>query len=326
MRANGIRNIIVVLSLACSVAVAGEAKEAGESSVASPQAQSAAPPEAGGEAASPAGPPKTMPRVVMARVGDQDITVDEFMKYVSKDARLVQQATTDAGRAAILKDLIEQRLLVEAIRREGLVGDDPERPLNQKDLAAGYQSLMQKHFPMPAEPTDQEAYEYYMQHQEQYGIPETVRVSQIQFRVPRNATQAEREEARARAEAALKRLEAGEPFEQVAAAVTENRRAKVASGDLGFLPLKRDPWLAKSLEGLKPGQHTGVLESPVGFEILKLTDHREALIAPYANVRDRILASMRLEGQNLARERYFGELAKQVGVTIEMPELQAAMP
>jgi parvulin-like peptidyl-prolyl isomerase len=247
------------------------------------------------------------------------------MRYLSKDPRLLTRATTDAGKAGILKDMIRQYLLADGMRREGVVPVGPGQKPSQDDYVRGYQLLMQKHFPMPPAPSEEEAYEYYQQHREQYGIPETVRVSQIQFRVPRNATQAERDAARARAEAALKRLEAGEPFAKLAGEVTENPRAKVTHGDLGFLPVNQDPWLAKAVKGLKVGERTGVLGSPSGFEILALTDHREALIAPFPNVRDRVISEIRLERQNQARDAYLRQVAKEVGVTIEMAELKDAM-
>jgi hypothetical protein len=267
-----------------------------------------------------------VPRVVMARVGSHEITVQEFMRYLSKEPSLLPQTTTDAGKARVLRDMIRQVLLGEAMKREGLIPEGNGKKITGADYMRGYQSLMAKHFPMPPAPSEAEAYKYYEQHRERYGIPETVRVSQIQFRLPDHATDAERSAVRARAEAALKRLRGGAPFAQVAAELTQNPEGKLTKGDLGFLPLHQNPWLEKALKGLKVGDFTGVIESPVAFEILQLTDRRESLIAPFPNVRARVIAEMRQAGQTEARNQYLKAVAKEVGVTIEMPELKDAMP
>ena len=47
-----------------------------------------------------------------------------------------------------------------------------------------------------------------------------------------------------------------------------------------------------------------MLESPVGYEIILLQDKRDAMIAPYANVRDNIVKRIQTEGQAKAREAY----------------------
>ena len=169
-------------------------------------------------------------------------------------------------------------------------------------------------------------YKYYQQHAELFGIPAMVRISQIQLRTPNNADETAKTAVKAKAEDVLKRLRAGESFAKLAEALTENPQGKVAQGDLGFLQPEKDSWLKKAVDGLAVGQFSEVLESPVGYEIILLQDRRDAMIAPYANVRDNVLQRIQQEAQVKAREAYAWKLAKEVGVSVEMPELKGAIP
>ena len=286
-----------------------------------PAASSPAPAATAPEHAAPA----AVPEVVMAQVAGNKITVEQFMKYITQDTRLVLKARTVPGKTEILHEMILDRLLQEAMIREGLLPKD--RAPSNRDYLQAYQKLAKLRFPEPSSmPPEEALYTYYQQHPELFGIPAMVRVSQIQLRIPDNADDAAKAAVKAQAEDTLKRLHAGEPFATLAEALTGNPQGKVAKGDLGFLQPEKDPWLKKAVEGLTVGQFSGVLESPAGYEIILLTDKRDAMIAPYANVRDNVLQRIQQETQAKAREEYAWKLAKEVGVSVEMPELKGAIP
>jgi parvulin-like peptidyl-prolyl isomerase len=263
--------------------------------------------------------------VLMARVGDQKITVDDFMKYISQDTQLVAMATNVKGKTQVLREMILDRLIEEGMRREGFLPTDhlPSKP----DYLRAYNLLAAKYFPEANKTPDEEKiHQYYLDHQEEFGIPAMIRIGQIQFRVPANASPKDAEAIKARADEALKRLRAGESFETLAGTLTDNPQGKVAGGDLGFLPVNQDAWLQKVAAGLALGQYSEVLQSPVGYEIIQLKDKRDALITPYANVRGAVLARMRQEANRQGREAYARRLAKEVGVTVEIDELKGAVP
>lgn len=263
--------------------------------------------------------------VLMARVGDQKITADDFMKYISQDGQLVKMSTTNQGKAQVLREMILDRLIEEGMRREGFLPKD--RSPTQPDYLRGYSLLAAKYFPEANQTPDEEKiHQYYMDHQEAFGIPAMVRIGQIQFRVPANASSKDAEAIKARADETLRRLRAGESFAALAKVLTDNPQGKVAEGDLGFLPVNQDPWLRDAIAGLAVGQYSEVLKSPVGYEIILLEEKRDALMAPYANVRGKVIASMRQEAHRKGREAYAWRLAKEVGVTVEIDELKGAIP
>jgi len=83
-----------------------------------------------------------------------------------------------------------------------------------------------------------------------------------------------RNQARDAAEAAWRRLKAGESFEAVACEVSADAISKPKGGRLGCIP--RDALgkqFAEELEALKPGEYGRPIESPWGFHIVR----REAL-------------------------------------------------
>lgn len=78
----------------------------------------------------------------------------------------------------------------------------------------GYNLLAAKYFPEANKTPDEEKiHQYYLDHQEMFGIPAMVRIGQIQFGgLPTNADPKAIEATRARADEALKRLRSGESF------------------------------------------------------------------------------------------------------------------
>ena len=99
-------------------------------------------------------------------------------------------------------------------------------------------------------------------------------ISHILIRAPEDGSPEDLKRLREKAEDALKKLQAGEDFGQVSARVSDAPNA-LEGGKLGWKTAAQVP--ALFLEALKPmqvGQLSGILRSPNGFHILKLTDRR----------------------------------------------------
>jgi parvulin-like peptidyl-prolyl isomerase len=259
-----------------------------------------------------------MPKVVMARVGEAEITVEDFMRYLTTNPGKVRQATTWEGKAQLLRTAIENRLLIAAMIQEGLIEEDSK----PGKLAPAMAELSQRHFPLPPAPPEDQLKAFYEANVEDFGIPSAVRLSQILINVPAGAGQEEKEAARARAQQALDRLNAGEDFGQVAVEISDRSDLRSRKGDIGFLSPRGHAWLGQAITGLEVGQFTEVIESPSGFDILLLTDRREAVLTPFAQVRDVVAKRMQEEAQAQARAEYVKQLAATIPVSIELDELK----
>jgi peptidyl-prolyl cis-trans isomerase SurA len=102
-------------------------------------------------------------------------------------------------------------------------------------------------------------------------------LAQILVSVPEGASPDVVAERRARAEAAQKRVLAGEDFATVAREVSEDGN-RAQGGEIGLRPLDRLPDLfVRAAERMKPGEiSTQLLRSDAGFHILKLVDRKES--------------------------------------------------
>jgi peptidyl-prolyl cis-trans isomerase NIMA-interacting 1 len=101
------------------------------------------------------------------------------------------------------------------------------------------------------------------------------------------ASGADRARARDAAEAALSRILGGEPFEEVAADVSEEPGAATRGGLLR--PGRRGSWVEPfwaAASALPEGGVSGVVETPFGFHVLKLEERR---VLPFADARARVV-------------------------------------
>ncbi len=100
------------------------------------------------------------------------------------------------------------------------------------------------------------------------------RLEQILISVPEAASANAIAEARARADAVVERLDAGESFARVAASESDARNA-LEGGDMGWRPASQLPQTgADAIRELEPGQYTSPLRAPAGFQIYRLRETR----------------------------------------------------
>jgi hypothetical protein len=290
----------------------GQAADSGAAGLQRLQSQSTAPADSG-----------HLPRV-MVRVGKDELTDEHFKQFVRNKPYRRHLVVTQKGRAQVVKEMVKLRLLGIAMEREGLL---LEQTGGDKGLLRfrALKQLEAKYFPPPPLPSEEETRAYYAAHKEEFGIPSQVRIRQIHLHLPEHATEPQRQAVRERAEAILRRLDAGEPFAQVAAETTENPRGRANGGDLGFLPL-RDDWLRQAVEPLEIGDYSRILESEYGLDIIQLTDSREAVLTPYEQVAGEVQRQMRLEAQEARKTAYLHRLAEEIGVTVVMPGLGDVVP
>jgi hypothetical protein len=136
-----------------------------------------------------------------------------------------------------------------------------------------------------------------------------------------------RREARGRAEAALLRIQAGEPFERVAGEVSEEPGAAARGGLLR--PGRRGSWVAPFWEAalrLEAGEVSPVVETLFGFHVLKLEDRRAL---PFALGRPRVLREVAEglgggEHWELLRQEWLSEVTLLSPAVAPRPELSGA--
>jgi len=132
--------------------------------------------------------------------------------------------------------------------------------------------------------------------------------------VPEQASAEKIKSARERADQALKQLNGGADFSQVAASFSDANDA-LKGGDLGWRASdKIPPLFINELQTLKSGRTTEVLRSPSGFHILKLIEKRSAdapVVISQTHARHILVKTSEIVPENEARDRVM-EIRKRI--------------
>ena len=164
----------------------------------------------------------------------------------------------------------------------------------RKDIVIS--NLIETRFASKVVSTEAEARKFYDENLEKYfKKPETARASHILIGTEEKSTPEQRKQAKAKAEAILKRLRAGEDFAALAKS-DSTCPSKSQGGDLGsFGHGQMVPAFEQAAFALKPGEMSGVVETQFGYHIIKLTEKQEASTESFENVKAKILDFLKQE-------------------------------
>lgn len=151
--------------------------------------------------------------------------------------------------------------------------------------------------------TRQEVESYYRQHQTDYGSPERFRLRHILFKL-KSGDAGSQQKARDRAAEALKRIRAGEDFQDLARRLSDDDKTRDDGGDLSYRSAgELVPEIQKAGFALKLGQVSDPVLSTDGYHLLKLEEHVAEVTEPLAWVYTAVGADAALKKtQVLARQ------------------------
>ncbi|CAB3670842.1 MULTISPECIES: SurA N-terminal domain-containing protein [Achromobacter] len=157
---------------------------------------------------------------------------------------------------------------------------------------------------------DEDLKAYYEQNKNRFGQPERRRASHIMIELAPGASEEARKAARVKADD-LARQAAADPaqFAELARKNSQDAGSATNGGDLGWLaPGMLSGPLEKAIFSQAKDQVSGVVESPSGLHIIKVTEIQPAAIKPLAEVKDQITGEVR---KQLAAV-HFSEMASQL--------------
>ena len=135
----------------------------------------------------------------------------------------------------------------------------------------------------------------YQQRHTEFSQPEQRRASHILVRSKRDASEAMRSMAMEKINAAKARLDAGEPFADVAKDVSDDGSAG-KGGDLGFFPRgAMVPEFDEAVFNLAKGELSGIVETDFGFHIIKLNEIKAAKETPLKDVYEKLAEAVKKE-------------------------------
>lgn len=167
---------------------------------------------------------------------------------------------------------------------------------------------------------------HYSEHPAEFDQPEKLILRHVFKRVPGQASETERQAARAQIESVLERLRGGADFDRVAHESSDSESAQhggqIAPQARGDLP----PAVDKVVWGLKVGELSGVVDTPVGFHVFRLEAIQAPLKVDFEQARDVIERKLRgaLERQSL--DAYFRDLLRDSAAEYHPEHLQGRLP
>ncbi len=256
----------------------------------------------------------------MARVNDQIITRTEYERareQLMEQARQenVPQADAEAKLHDLLRDMIDQQLLLSKGKELGITGDsdtmrrlDDIRKQNHLDSMEALQKaaeqqgisfedfkqqirnqivsnqVVQEEVGRHLNLTRAQEEAYYKEHGKDFEVPEQVHLSEILIPTPENATDAQVAAAQQKADEVEAKLKGGANFAETAKANSGGPTAP-AGGDLGdFKRGALGDVLEKATFSLPAGNFTEPIRTRQGFVILRVDSHQKAGIPPLSDV------------------------------------------
>src|SRR2546425_1394189 len=215
-------------------------------------------------------------------VGGSDGELDERYRFDHEKANLAFVRSTAADLAATIT------LSDEELQKYPDEHADSYRVPAR--VRARYVAYRPADFLSQAEVKDDDVAEYYALHKEdKFTEPEQVRARHILIKVAADAGADAKAAARKKAEELLAKVKAGADFAALAKESSEDPGSAANGGDLGlFLRGRMTPAFEEAAFALQAGGVSDVVETPFGFHVIKVEEHRPGGVKPLEAVHDEI--------------------------------------
>jgi peptidyl-prolyl cis-trans isomerase SurA len=294
---------------------------------------------------------------VIARVNNDIVTRSELQHSKEEVRQELRQQYGDKADAMfaqrekdVLRDLIDQQLLLQKAKDKGLTADtelikrlDEMRKqmnlssMDELEKAANEQGVSFEDFKQnlknqlltqmvirnEVQPkiqiTQEEEKKFYEQHLKEFEHPERVRLSEILVSTEKvqPGDQAGVAAASQKAQQLLDQVRGGAAFDELAKKNSDGPTA-AQGGDLGYF--KRGT-LAKELEdkafAMKPGETADVVRTKQGFLLLKVTEHEQAGLPPLKEVEPQIADQLYYQKLQPALRDYLTKLREEAYIDVK---------
>jgi parvulin-like peptidyl-prolyl isomerase len=284
-----------------------------------------------------------LPERVLARVNEEQITVDEFdqefKELILEPGNEAKGADLRDLKEAYLDQVIERKILVQEARRSGMkvspeelnqaiseikkdypgeefgeklgvrgmILDEWKVRLEEKILA---EKMIRSVHHYGGEIDEKEALQYYETHLASFQLPQKVRARQIVVADGEEAIQI------------LKRLKKGGNFEKIAMEKSLGPE-KANGGDLGYFSRGERPTEFDYVFTMEVGTISEVIKSPYGYHIFRLEEKKEARQISFEEAKLGILQELREKKGEEEYQRWLKALKRKAKVKINKKWLRS---
>ncbi len=256
---------------------------------------------------------------------DEEVSAYEQL-YPSSVIRGMRFAEEPNPRETIREEIYLERELARRAEAEGTTRDS----LLQADIRY-YQSqeilneMLRRKLPADAV-TTAEVEQYYESHRQEFETTEMVKFRHIFFFVPPRDPEAEKQK-RELAEKVLEKLRRGADFGELAAEYSDITKAKHNKGLVGPEKIsKLNPVIRDALAKLSPGELSGLVRTPYGWEILKLDERIQPGVRPFEEVENIIRNRLKREKAAALQDQLGREAAERFPALVNNDLLETSGP
>jgi len=253
----------------------------------------------------------SVPNDAVAVVNRQVISTEDYQRVVSALSQDRRDGLADGDRSRVLDRLIDEELLVQRGLELGIVRSDSRV---RKDLTfAVIDSVMAD--VGDTQPSDSELRAFYDKNRDFFSGPGRLRVRQIFCRTPTNA---DAPMALDRARQAVRRLRAGEDFDEVKRELGDPELAPLPDAPLPPTKLidYLGPTAARTAAGLKMSATSDPVRSSTGYHVLQLLGREPEPAPPLDDIKQEVLAEYRRRAGDRALRKYLDDLRARADVAI----------
>jgi parvulin-like peptidyl-prolyl isomerase len=235
------------------------------------------------------------PNHVVARFGDQKLTVAELESFIADLPPREQAMARGPGRRELAEYIMRVKLLATEAERRQL----PDSPKVKRQMEFFRQQVLANALANDVqEKVDDAAIEkYFNEHRQEL---EKIQARHILIRTPKSPVplkegqpEPTEEQAKAKADEIYKRVSGGEDFAKVARAESADTRSGADGGDLGpFGRGRMIPEFEKAAFALKEGEISQPVKSEFGWHVIQLTKRFDTLATLGAEAKDQIKAAL----------------------------------
>ncbi|MBK3332773.1 hypothetical protein GWK41_06795 [Persephonella atlantica] len=148
--------------------------------------------------------------------------------------------------------------------------------------------------------TDKELKEYYEKNKYKFKEPESLKIRYIYIKVDPSKPKG-RQIAKERAEKAYKEIISGKDFGDVAYRYSDDL-SRIKGGEIGFVHKGRfEKKVEEEIYKLKVGQISKIIETELGFHIIKVEGKRPSRIVPFKQIKDKLRRELT---EKIRKEKY----------------------
>lgn len=238
---------------------------------------------------------------VLARVGDQKVSLQEFEEVYRPQPNFGDSASVQEQKRRVLDQLIEPRLLALAAKDQG-ADKDPQLLSRYEDFKKNIllSQLYKIEILDRAKPTESDIRNFHKH------LGTEIKASHILV-----MTEEEAQEV-------LAKIKAGASFEDLARQVSLDKSSGQQGGSLGWFG-----WgnmvdeFQKAAFALKPGQLSQPVETGFGYHIIRLDSVRQVAVQPLDSLRERIKRQLAQTKPREMTTKYLTALKRQARITIQ---------